>query len=104
VIALLFGLLSSSQYTRPLNSLSSNGVCSFASARTGLLRHAIKEVSPSKPEGPAVLVRAAGSLSGTGDFRTPSVPAAPVVYTFPESGQKEHLRIPERSRDDSDPL
>jgi hypothetical protein len=104
VIALLFGLLSSAQYTRFLCSLSSARICSFTNPRLGLTRYAIKEVGPSKPELAAISVFALGSLPGIDTCRTPLRPAAAVRKVWPQPGQIQHRRIPARSPDDPDSL
>jgi hypothetical protein len=103
-IALSFGLLSSAQCTRTLSALSSPRACSFANPRLGLTRHAVKEVSPSKPELPAMSPSVVPCLL---DADTPPAFPAPAVgeaELWPESGWIQHRQIPSRSADDPKPL
>jgi hypothetical protein len=103
-IALLFGLLSSAQCTRMLFSLSRPRVCSLANPGLGLTRHAIKEVSPSKPELPAISALTAQWLPGVDTPQAYSLPMVSEADAWPESGRIQHRRIPSRSPDDSESL
>lgn len=103
-IAVSFGLLSSAQCAGVLTSLSSPRICSFTSPGLKLGRHAINEVSPPKPELPAISACAAQYLSCDDTSRTYSLPVMPVANLSPEFGQYQHRRIPARSPDDPDCL
>jgi hypothetical protein len=92
-VALLFALLSSAQCTRSVRTFSDAGSGFIFAFQPALTRHAVKEVSPPKPDlsgARALWVDAPPDNRGVRAFVPLDVPAA---WTWPEAGRIWQRRI-----------